>query len=299
MIFKLLILTVLIQSVLSVPTAYILDDTTTFCFNPLLTKFSARLFRKGTGIFMAVLDGNDPMELTGIVYDPKDQNERTVRIEFNEEASTVTYKDYGTTQVFHIRTTSNNYRELCLWTDLASAVGTLDLDGRWAEVGTTDPVVNYCLGPSIQPSSSYYFIYPDGSSEIGTLKGKYGLEYTIFFGNWTSEYVNCHSRHDTNYAIFVVEPGDRELKHIGYSTEFLTPTTFEEYVSVGNYHDCTVGHLMNDHCQPDTADFVPTDDFSAEAEPWGVYVALLVTVLGTVALLIYAFFIRPKLVSTL
>jgi len=45
-------------------------------------------------------------------------------------------------------------------------------------------------------------------------------------------------------------------------------------------------------------DFVPTDDFTAEKEPFIIYIVLVVVILATIALIVYALLIRPKQIAS-
>jgi len=56
------------------------------------------------------------------------------------------------------------------------------------------------------------------------------------------------------------------------------------------------GTLTSTHASE--TDFVPTDDFTAEKEPFIIYIVLVVVILATIALIVYALLIRPKQIAS-
>jgi len=303
LVFKLLFLiALLLQSTFSVPVAYQLDANTYFCVDSDLNDYSARLFRQGPATFFSVFNGNGG-KFTGIVYDPKSVSERSVTVTLDLVANTVLYTDQGFAggqAVWTIQATSSNVRTLCLWTDLASAVSKHTLAGEWAVVnGNGQPAVNYCFKGNYAPIISYYFTYPDSSKEIGSMNGNLGLQKTIFYGSWTSSYLNCLASVKTNYSVYVLDPppqisGVLAMKHIGYSTNAGGATIFEQYDKLGSVNDCSSVDLYSLYC----TGFVPTENFGKlEHTTIVVIFGLIIVAIATSLLMAYALIWRPRNVS--
>jgi len=235
-------------SILSVPVAYIIDEYTTFCLDTSITSYSARIFQRQPDFFWAYASGS-ASDLEGTIYYPATLSQHTVHLSYANDTQIVEFHHDGSPWItsYTVQSTSANARELCLWTPLDG--NRFDpLDGAWAFEGQEFPVVHYCLGHPTGPQSGYYFVYPNGDQEIGYLTGQFGFDNYVFYGNWTSTYLNCQPSQTTDLALYVVDSSGPLMRHIGESRRGTGPDAFEDYERAGFAAECGTTYLSQYFC---------------------------------------------------